>query len=136
MNSHVYAAYGFYSEADKPATLNGLLTVSATRMDGNDTILINKQANAQRIQLPMSYLNAVDKLMFKIEFEDNTEISDIVSVEKTNDKHFESVECNASYFHTLTAVSSTNRFIDSVRIINENVNLDAIQEHIQIFVKH
>lgn len=136
MNSHVCATYGFYSEGEQAVTLNGQLTVSANRMDGNDTTLVNKQSNARYVQLPMSYLNDVDKLNFKLELEDGTVLTDVVSVEKTNDKHFESVECGANYFHTLTSVTSTNNFIDSVRINNKNVNLDATQEHVQIFIKH
>lgn len=136
MNSHVCATYGFYSEGDKAVTLNGLLSVSVNRMDGNDTTLVNKQSNARYVQLPMSYLNDVDELVFMLEMEGGVVMKDVVSVAKTNDKHFESVECGANYFHTLTSVTSTNNFIDSVRINNKNVNLDATQEHVQIFLKH
>lgn len=136
MNSHVYATYGFYSEGDQAVTLTGRLSVSVNRMDGNDTLLVNKQANAHYVQLPMSYLNDVDKLNFVLELEDGTQLTDEVNVKKTNEKHFESVECGVSYFHTLTGVSSTHNFIDSVVIKNNNVNLDATQEHVYIYIKH
>lgn len=136
MNSHVYATYGFYIDDETPVSLNGLLSVSVNKIDGNDTTLLNKQSNAHFVQLPMSYQNPVDVLNFTLELEDGSLLVDKVSVEKTNDPHFESVDCGANYFHTLKSVSSTNNFIDSVKIINNKVNLDATKEHIHIYLKH
>ena len=136
MNSHVYATYGFYIGEETPVSLSGYLTVNVNKMDGNDTTLLNKMSNAHSIQLPMSYTNPLDKLNFVLELADGTVVTDVVSVEKTNDPHFESVECGANYFHTLTGVSSTNNFIDSVVIKNNKVNFDATQEHVYIYVKH
>lgn len=135
MNSHVYATYGFYVDDDTPVSLNGLLSVSVSKMDGNDTILLNNASNVHDIQLPMSYLNPVDTLNFTLEFEDGYVISDRLYVEKTNDMHFESVECGANYFHTLKSVSSTNNFIESVKINYNKVNLDVTNEHVYIYVK-
>jgi len=135
MNSHVYARYGFYVAGDTAVSMNGYLSVSASKMDGNDTILLNKLSNAHDFQLPMSYLNPTDTLNFTIGFEDGYELTDQLYVQKTNVPHFESVECGAKYFHTITSVSSTNNFIDSVKIIRNDVNYDATQEHIYIYLK-
>ena len=136
MNSHVYATYGFYVDDDMPVSLNGHLSVNISRMDGNDTTLLNKESGAHSIRLPMSFQNPVDKLNFLLELEDGTVMTDVVSVEKTNDPHFESVDCGANYFHTLTKVSCTNNFIDSVVIKYNKVNLDATKEHVYIYLKH
>ncbi len=136
MNSHVYANYGFYVDEETPVSLNGLLSVSVNKIDGNDTTLLNKKSGAHSIQLPMSYTNPVDQLNFMLQLEDGTVLTDVVSVEKTNDPHFESVECGANFFHTLTGISSTNNFIDSVVIKKNKVNYDATQEHVYIYVKH
>ena len=134
MNSHVYAKYGFYKAGNVAMPLTDSLTVSINRMDGNDTILLNKLTNVHDMQLPLSYLNETDTLYFAWGLTNKTHVTDTLYVEKSNDKHFESVECGANYFHTLKSISCTHNLIDSVKIKQDKVNYDVTQEHIFIYL--
>ena len=85
-------------------TLTDTLTISTTRRDGSDTVLVNRQI-------------------------------DTVTIEKDNTPHFEAVDCNPAFFHTLKSVSTTHHGIDSLSILNPNVTFDNSHANIQIFFK-
>ncbi len=134
MNSHVYANYGFYVEGDTAVSIKDKLTVTTTQNDGNDTTLINKVTGTHNINLPMSFLHDTDTLTFTLEGESGMQ-SDVLYVKKTNEMHFESVECGANYFHKILSIESTHNFIDRVVINKDNVNYDASEEHVYIYLK-
>ena len=56
-------------------------------------------------------------------------------VTKTNEPHFESVDCGLNYFHTLTGVRFTRHAIDSVVINQKSVNYDVSPKHFYIYFK-
>ncbi len=60
---------------------------------------------------------------------------DTIRIKKDNYPHFESVDCQASYFHTITGVSYTNDIIDSIVINNPNVNYDTQTTHFKLYLK-
>ena len=96
------------SDALRPDTLTDTLTVLTTRADGQDTILLNTL---------------------------NHTLRDTLRVKKTNEAHFESVDCALSYFHTITTISSTHHAIDTVVLIHPSVTYDASQPHFHIRFK-
>lgn len=134
MNSHVYANYGFYVPGDTAVSIKDTLTVTITRNDGNDTTLVNKLTGAHNVTLPMSFLHDVDTLTFTLSNQMGVQ-SDVLLVKKTNDKHFDSVECGANYFHKILSIESSHNFIDSVVINKDNVNYDFSEEHVHIYLK-
>ncbi|MGI6242845.1 MAG: DUF6452 family protein [Prevotella sp.] len=127
LNNTVYANYKLMG---KVTTLPDTLTISTPRLDGFDTILINKQVNTDSFYLPMSYGQDVDILYFHT----NT-LLDTVWIEKTNQPHFESVDCGLNYFHTITGVRSTHNAIDSIVINKKEVTYDISQQHFYIYFK-
>jgi hypothetical protein len=127
LNNTVYANYKLMG---KVTTLPDMLTISTTRQDGSDSILINRQVNTDSFYLPMSYGLDVDTLYFQT----NTLI-DTVWIEKTNHPHFESVDCGLNYFHTITGVSCTHNAIDSIVINKKEVTYDISQQHFYIYFK-
>ena len=60
---------------------------------------------------------------------------DTIRIKKEDMPHFESVDCQASYFHTITAVSTTHEIIDSIVINNPNVNYDQNTTHFKLYLK-
>ncbi|MCF0202609.1 MAG: hypothetical protein HUK08_04515 [Bacteroidaceae bacterium] len=138
INNKVYSSYAFYitgnDDLGEAVSLNGELTVSTKRWNGTDTVLINRQKDASVIQLPLSYLALTDTLTFVLVQDSVRRVSDVVYVEKTNDMHFESIDCGATYFHTLKKIGSTHNFIDSVVIINPGVTYD-VTENARIYVR-
>ena len=105
--------------------------------DANDTVLINRLYGdkASSFSLPISYTLPEDTLCLLLCDKDKVFYHDTIFVKKENYPHFESVDCQASYFHTITDVRWTNNFIDAVVINNPNVTYDASTEHFHLYLK-
>lgn len=109
------------------------LTISTTRRDGSDSILLNKSVSTTSFSLPISSGAPVDTLL--VELRDSTGSTyDYIFVAKTDIPHFESVDCSMSHFHTITSVSwTTGNRIDSVAINKPSVDYDSSTPHILIY---
>lgn len=127
LNNTVYTNYKLMGRV---TTLPDVLTISTTRQNGADSILINQQENTDSFSIPMSFAQDVDILYFRT---NNT--LDTVWVEKTNRPHFESVDCGLNYFHTITGVRNTRHAIDSIVINQKEVTYDATPKHFYIYFK-
>lgn len=127
LNNTVYANYKLMG---KVTTLPDTLTISTTRHDGLDSVLINQQVNTDSFALPMSYAQDVDVLYIRA-----NALTDTVWVEKTNQPHFESVDCGLNYFHTITGVRATRHAIDSIVVNQKEVTYDATKQHFHIYFK-
>lgn len=127
LNNIVYTNYKLEGPVQ---TLTDTLTITTTRMDGLDSVLINQQVNTDSFSLPISYGRPEDILFFH-----TGHLRDTVIVEKTNEPHFESVDCGVNYFHTITGVRFTRHAIDSVVINHNTVNYDVSQKHFYIYFK-
>lgn len=137
LNSLVYTQYKLMNSEGKSDTLTDTLTISTTRTDGSDSILINKNIKTTEFALPISYSQPQD--IFFFETKDTltgTTTLDTVTVAKTDRPHFESVDCSPLFFHTITSVSTTHNAIDSATIINSDVSYDTSKKHIYIYFKH
>lgn len=108
-------------------TLNDKLTVTAF---GTDSVLVNGLTGQSSVTLPMSLANEADTLVLQVEGEDYV-LRDTVRVEKTNVPHFESPDCPTRMFHQITSVSTSHNFIDSITVVNSQVNYSNV-ENIQI----
>lgn len=136
MNHLVSATYAFYTEGDVSVSVGDELSVTTTRRDGSDTLLVNKMTNAHSVALPMSYAGEADTLLFTFTDTLGNKLSDRIIVTKTNEMHFESVDCGPSFFHEILKVTSTNNLIDSVKINYKDVNYDSLNEHIYVYLKN
>lgn len=116
-------------------TLRDTLTISTPRMEGNDTVLLNRSVNTTSFNLPISFSNAEDTLYFEVSSESKRSI-DTVYITKDNIPHFESVDCQISYFHNIHGVRTTNHAIDSVVINKSFVDYDQETEHFHIYFKN
>ncbi|MDE6689532.1 MAG: alpha amylase [Prevotella sp.] len=127
--------YTFCDAAGAKTTLDDTLSVWTRRGDGTDTLLFNRGVGQTALQLPISYQRPEDILVFRIADVLNVETLDTVWITKEDIPHFESVDCAAHFFHTLTAVRSTHRGIDTIAIINPSVTYDTSVEHLRICFK-
>lgn len=127
LNNVVYSNYRLEGPV---RTLPDTLTISTVREDGLDSILINQQVNTDSFSLPVSYGHDEDVLYFR-----TNHLMDTVWVQKTNEPHFESVDCGLNYFHTITGVRFTRHAIDSIVINHKEVNYDVSQKHFYIYFK-
>ena len=131
----VYTVYNIYNSNGKADTLKDTLTIFSRRVNGTDSVFINQDVNIKTFSLPISYSAPADTLYFNIKDTLKKNYIDTVVVMKENTPHFESVDCNPSYFHKITGVKRTKNRIDSITIKNSTVNYDATKEHFHIYFK-
>lgn len=136
VNNLVQTRFDLQTIDGQPDTLGvDTMWVYAERADGTDTLLVNSLCGtkATYFRIPMSYTQAEDIITIVVRDTCITtgqhEWRDVIHVKKENKAHFEGVDCKASYFHTLTSVSSTDELIDTVIINKTEVNYDASTAH-------
>ena len=130
----VRTLYVLKKQNAEPDTLKDTLFILTPRADGSDTILLNAAINLSALSLPIGYSNPEDTLVFYFR-NDTFQALDTVWLKKDNYPHFESVDCNASFFHNITAVRSTHNAIDSIVINNPSVTYDTETEHFHLYLK-
>lgn len=157
LNNSVYTTYNLQKASGIADTLKDTLSViSLQTTTEQDPVLLNKLNNFSSFTLPISYSNEEDVLFFI--YTGTTTISDTlyagtdsatvtatktsyalgdtVVITKTNRKHFESVDCTPSFFHTITGLNYTRNGIDSITINNPEVTYDTSKEQFHIYFKH
>lgn len=129
----------FYeSETKRALTLHDVLDVMPAN---SDTVLINRITQVNHILLPLREGGDLDTLLLQFSNAAEQTATDTLFVSHTRQPHFESVDCPASVFHTITAVRATSHplselplTIDSVSVVRSAVNYDDI-ENIRIFLR-
>ena len=103
--------------------------------------LLNKATDISSFVLPMRHGVGTDTLLFHFSNTDSQEAIDTLFLTYTDNPHFESVDCPAALFHTLTQVRWTSHSLaempltfDSVAIVRPNVNYDDV-ENLKIYLR-
>ena len=125
-----------YKLAGDVTPLADALTISTTRVDGQDSVLLNQAVSADSFLLPVSYNRPEDVLYFERSNDTGWRIVDTVVIEKEDIPHFESIDCNPAYFHVIKNVRHTLLGLDSIVIKKAKVNYDATQPHLFIYFKN
>lgn len=135
VQNSVYTNYALYKADGTRDTLHDTLSVLTFTAAGQDTVVFNRGVGLTGFSLPISYVNPCDTFYFglKQESDDTQWIIDRVCINKLNTPQFESVDCQVSYFHTITSVETTHNFIDSIVINNPNVDYDTERQHFRIY---
>lgn len=130
LENTAYNRIGFYSNQDSitgkyrfPETL----TVSL-RVNGTDSIVVNHITDADGLQLPMSYTQSCDTVIFGY---DNG-ITDTLYFNHENIPYYQSMECGTVMYHKIEDIAHTSNFIDSVSIEQQYVKFDA-NENVKIY---
>ena len=113
------------------------LWVWTQRADGTDTLLVNRLCgtSATTLNLPISYSQPEDAFIVYVKDTADNYWLDTLRIKKESRPHFESVDCQAAFFHTITATSATSDIIDSVVIKNPEVNYDTSSAHFYLYLK-
>ena len=129
----VYMRAGFYTKTLSPTT-NKYSTTSLSIDSmwvnglGIDSFLYRNKKSIKTIQVPLKKTEMQSD--FIVRFND---ITDTISVfYQNNDRYYLSMECGCIVVHKVDEVVSTNHFIDSISIINRDINT-ANAENIQIY---
>lgn len=132
LNNRVYTQYALLTPDGKTDTMKLSMTISTNRLDGDDSVLINKDVDVTAFSLPISNAQPRDSFFLELASDDASTL-DTVVVSKIDRMHFESTDCAPSYFHELQSVSTTHHAIDSVVIKNHEVNYDTSKKHFSIY---
>ena len=119
---------------------------------GDTTIYINAKAQLSDFDIPLSYQGSNDVIRLEISKSDTlkimndgvakdtivtTSVYDEISINKTNEPWFESVDCAAHYNHTInTAEATSHNFIDHVVINEPYVSNNASKKNLYIRIRH
>ena len=100
-----------------------------------DTVLINRLCgNKTSFSILTSHTLPEDSLFTQLKDTLGHSWLDTICISKENNPHFESVDCHATYFHTITDLKYTRHGIDSITINNREINYDS-QEHLFLYLK-
>ena len=136
VKNRVYTVYTLLKSNGTIDTLTvDTLTILTHCANDSDTILLNHETNFSDFDIPISHTQPEDVLFLTLLDTLGNTYHDTIRVQKENYQHFESVDCQATYFHKLTGVSSTHHIIDTIEINNPTVNYDATNEHFHIYFK-
>lgn len=134
IQNNVYCVYRNY-KGEQPDSLMDTLSVWTQRSDGTDTLLLNQSSGRSTFHLPISYQHPEDMLVFYVAGRDSVQTLDTVWVKKEDIPHFESVDCNPSFFHHITGVRHTHYRLDSVVVNHAEVNYETTNEHFHLFFR-
>jgi len=118
---YIYRRLGYtqvVSDTERPDLIEEGYTESTVNTR-NTKVLINQVTAVSRIQVPMSYFNDVDTLVFNYE---NITQADTLYITKENYPHVDYPECGVYQFHTITGIRFTNVAFDTIQIANPAVN--------------
>lgn len=135
INNVVYSTYSFYTMADGAETPVSILDTLTVTAGGSDSVLVNRLTNGSQVELPVSYNSATDTLVFRFVNEEQQERTDTIWIDKENIPHYESPDCPVAFFHNVTAVRYTQRLIESVSIINPNIDYN-VSENFRIYFRN
>lgn len=134
LNNKVYAKYKLVGGSDSDGTML-TVTTPLSQAENDDSVLINRMEYPDSISLPMSYSHAEDTFFFCFENNNGITTTDTIKVSKVDTPHFESVDCNPTFFHTITGVTYTQYAIDSIKINKNTVTYNAAEAHFIIYLK-
>ncbi len=128
----------YSSETRSALTLSDTLNI---RPAGRDTVLLNRATGISSFLVPLKESDTRDTLLLVLSNTTGQTATDTLFVDHTPQPHFENLDCPASVFHTIHAVSATSHplsqlplTIDSVSLVRSTVNYDDI-ENIRIFLR-
>lgn len=128
----------YASETHTTLKLTDVLTVTPA---GRDTVLLNQATGISDFLLPLKEGGRRDTLLLHLSNTAGQSAIDTLFVDHEPQPHFESVDCPACVFHTITGVAYTSHAlsqmpltIDSVAVVRTAVNYDDI-ENLRIFLR-
>ena len=136
VENRVYTVYNLLKSDGTTDTLKvDTLTIISKRADGTDSTLLNRATGITTFDMNISYTQPEDVFYYTLLDTLGNTYHDTVYIKKEDYPHFESVDCQATYFHKLTDVRTTHHIIDSIVINHSTVNYDATNEHFHIYFK-
>ena len=121
LNSTVAAKYSFFDSNGKEFAIGDTLTVTAV---GTDEMLVNRLVGQKGMTLPVSYYAPCDTLIFMLSDTLGLSATDTIWIEKESTPHTDDPSCPIHIWHHVTSVRSTDNLIDTIIVVNPDINYD------------
>ena len=136
VENRVYTLYDLLKEDGTTDTLNvDTLYISTKKEDGTLDTLVRQAVGITYYELAISYDRPQDEFYYALHDTLGNVYKDTVRVSKEDTPHFESVDCQPTFFHKITDVTTTHHIIEDIEINNPTVNYNATEEHFHIYFK-
>ncbi|MCF0236550.1 MAG: hypothetical protein HUK09_07665 [Bacteroidaceae bacterium] len=140
LDNQVLMTVGFYDKAThQPVKLSDTLTIYGLK-NGAENIAFNRGIDINTLLVPLNSASQRDTFLLRFVGSSLAQV-DTLYIQHTPRPHFEAIDCPASTFHQLIALSHSRRgattftqTIDSVAISTPSVQYEDI-EHIKIFLR-
>lgn len=133
LNNTVTAQFNFYRMSQGESEEVQLLDTLTVTAVGTDSVLVNRDLGASGIQIPLSYSRPADTLSLRFANNNDHVVYDTIIIEKESYRQFEAPECPTVTFHHIKGIRSTHRYIDTVQIVNPNINYNATENFKIVF---
>ena len=130
INNTVQGKMAFYNQYGEAVTYTDTFTVRVVRPQG-DSVVLNRMTNVSEVLFPLSYTHGTDTIVFAY---GAGAVPDSLYISHANIPTLVSVDCGTAMFHTITAVSSTHHWIDTLIVKSPEVNYDE-RENIQVIYR-
>ncbi len=111
----------------KAKSLDSLTVIALNTVQG-DSIILNDSKKVSTATLPLSYVDTETIMVFQY----SNILSDTLWITHANIPHFLSMDCGTTMYHQINEVKHTSYRIDSIAIINPEVDINE-KENIRIF---
>ena len=132
INNTVRGKMVFYNALGDAVAINGTLSLSVVRPQG-DSVILNRQYAASEVTFPLSYTHEADTLVFCYDFSGAT-VYDTLYIAHTNTPTLVSVDCGTAMFHSITTANSTHTLIDTLIIKSSEIDYNE-RENIQVIYR-
>ena len=132
INNIVLGKMAFYNSLGDAVAINGTLTMSVVRPQG-DSVILNRKSSPSEVTFPLSYTHEIDTFVFCYDFS-GAVLYDTLYIAHTNTPTLVSVNCGTAMYHTITTAHSTHYAIDSLIIKSSEINYDE-RENIQVIYR-
>lgn len=141
LDNQVEMVLNFYDDSTHKAfILTDTLSVYGIKGDTTQ-LLFNRAIGHRTLRLPLNVASGRDTLLFRFTSASEETAEDTLIVEHMPKSHFESLDCPASVFHTLTKVEWRAHNLahglpkyKNILITNPNVAYENV-EHIKVFFR-
>ena len=134
VNSLVESLYEVCDSTGQNVKMLDTLSVFTTNANG-EQVLLNKGTGLSQFHLQVSQSHPEDILVFCFDLVSvQARVTDTVWIKKEDHPHFESVDCNSAFFHTITDLKCTRHYIDSIVIINPSIDYNYETVHFRMHI--
>lgn len=133
LNNTVMGHFGFYKNQEGGLSKIKVMETLTVTAAGTDSVLINQEYGTDEIKIPLSYTSGTDTIVFSFEKDNSMVTKDTIFITKRSYPYYESPDCPTVIFHNIEHLQSSHRYIDTVLLVNPNLDYNATENFKIVF---